>query len=201
MKLKEIESEILKTLGSDYETQQNESSDELFSYASDDLISKKIIRFQRNSEISKYKTDYWKTLLIVELEDQNSLKMALDWVVLAKESLLDPETADIYLFLVFNSEVSVEDCLRIEATEQFCRKYVLLPNECISEFVNRTFLQRFDDSSATIEGKDPLENAFSETAEIHSWLTIEKQKKWKNAFLKLSGSELADELLKDEEKL
>lgn len=199
MKLKDIESEILKTLDGFYLIQQDELIEELLSYAPDKLIHKKVIRIQRNNKKTKFKTDNWKTLLIVELEDQSHLKLAIDWLVLVKESLLDPETADIYLFLTFNSNTGVEDSLRIESTEQFCRKYVLLPDEDISEFVNRTFLQKLVNSDETIAGKDPLESAFSKTSEKHNWLTSEMQKRWKNAFSDLSGSELADAILNDEE--
>jgi len=201
MKLKDIESEILKILDSFYVIQQDELTEVLLSYAPDELIHKKVIRIQRNNKNTKFKTDNWKTLLIVELEDQSNLKLALDWVVLVKESLLDPQTADIYLFLTFSSAVSIEECLRIESTEQFCRKYVLLPEEDVSEFVNRTFLQRLVNSTDTIEGKDPLESAFSKTSEKHNWLTSEMQKRWKSAFSDLSGSELIAALLKDEEKV
>ncbi|MFH1128133.1 MAG: ABC-three component system middle component 1 [Candidatus Omnitrophota bacterium] len=199
MKLKDIESAILKILDSFYIIQQDELIEELLSYAPDELIHKKVMRIQRNNKNTKYKTDNLKTLLIVELEDQSYLKMTLDWVVLVKESLLDPQTADIYLFLIFSSDVSIEECLRIESTEQFCRKYVLLPNEDISEFVNRTFLQRLINTTDTIEGKDPLESAFLKTSEKHNWLTPEMQETWKKAFSNLSGSELVEELLKDEE--
>lgn len=199
MKLKDIESEILKILESFYIIQQGELTEELLSYAPDELIHKKVIRIQRNNKNTKFKTDNWKTLLIVELEDQSNLKMALDWVVLVKESLLDPQTADIYLFLTFSSDVSIEECLRIESTEQFCRKYVLLPEEDAFEFVNRTFLQRLVNSTDTIDGKDPLESAFSKTSKKYNWLTSEMQKRWKSAFSDLSGSELIDALLKDEE--
>ncbi|WP_312107604.1 hypothetical protein, partial [Lachnoclostridium sp.] len=89
------------------------------------------------------------------------------------------------------------ECLRIEATEQFCRKYVILPDEDIAEFVNRTFLQKYVDSTKQ-NGSDPVERAFAKTVESHSWLTPEMQKKWKKALLSLNGSELIDELLEGE---
>ena len=151
MKFKDIESEIFRVLDSFYEIQQNEFSEELLSYAPDELIHKNVIRIQRNNKNTEFKTDNWKTLLIVELEEQSKLKMALDWVVSVKDSLLDPQTSDIYLFLTFSSEVNVEECLRIESTEQFCRKYVQLPEEDVAEFVNRTFLQKLKNSTDTCD--------------------------------------------------
>jgi hypothetical protein len=108
---------------------------------------------------------------------------------------LGPESTDLYLFLAFNSIISTEECLRIESTEQFCRKYVLLPNEEIFDLLDRTFLQEFISSEDTAKSTDPLERAFSNTLDQFSWLTPEVQKRWKKAFSELSGSDLFDELL------
>ena len=174
---------------------------ELLSLADEDLKRKEILRIKRLG----IKVDRWKTLVLVEIEADNEndikveLKKAISWLASVKESLLGTESTDLYLFLAFNSMVSIEECLRIESTEQFCRKYVLLPGEEISEFVNRTFLQKIIYSADTIIAEDPLERAISETVAKYSWLTPEIQKKWKKAFSDLSGSELVDALLEEEQ--
>jgi len=204
MKLDGMKSKIYELIKDRFELKNNgDFENELLSLAGQDPQYKEILRIKRQG----IKVDNWKTIVLVEIEadDENDIKVelknAINWLALIKETLLGAENTDLYLFLAFSSEVSVEECLRIESTEQFCRKYVLLPEEDVSEFVNRTFLQKLVDTTDTIEGKDPLERAFSKTAEKYYWLNSEIQKRWKNAFSELSGSELADELLKVEEEV
>ncbi len=172
--------------------------EELLSFSAENLKHKEIIRIKRLST----EVNSWKTLIFIEIaadsesEIKTELKNALSWVAAVKENLLGPESTDLYLFLAFNYDIGVEECLRIESTEQFCRKYVLLQNEEISDFVNRTFLQKLLSSEDTAQGTDPLERAFSNTLAQFSWFTPELQKRWKKSFSELSGSELFDELLK-----
>lgn len=201
MKFDGIKSKICEMINDCFEFEINPNyENELLSLADEDLKHKEILRIKRLG----IKVDSWKTLVLIEIEsdDENNIKVelkkAISWLALVKESLLGAESTDLYLFLAFNSKVNIEECLRIESTEQFCRKYVLLPNEEIPDFVNRTFLQKLLNSTDTIKGEDPLERAFSETVAQHSWLTPEIQKRWKKAFADLSGSELFDALLEEE---
>ncbi|EGW41746.1 ABC-three component system middle component 1 [Desulfosporosinus sp. OT] len=181
----------------EFDNDQVEFAEELLRFSTENLNHKEIFRIKR----SNIEVDTWKTLVFIEIaadsesEIKAELKSALTWIASVKENLLGPESVDLYLFLAFNRDISAQECLRIESTEQFCRKYVLLPNEEISDFVNRTFLQRFISSEDTSESTDPLEKAFSKTLAQFSWLTPEVQKGWKKAFSELSGSELFDELL------
>ncbi len=202
MKLDNIKSSICEVIEDRFELKKNgEFENELLSLADEDVKHKQILRIKRiGVEIDK-----WKTLILIEIEaiEEEDIKIelrkAISWLATVKESLLGPENTDLYLFLAFSGEVNIEECLRIESTEQFCRKYVLLPGEDVSEFVNRTFLQKLVDDSDTIDCEDPLEKAFSKTVVKHRWLTPEMQKTWKKAFSNLSGSELVDALLEDEE--
>lgn len=177
---------------SNFENELMNTSDYEFKY-------KNVLRLKR------YGTDVdtWKTLVIVEIEgdenDKNELKKAINWIALIKESLIGTESADLYMFLAFNGKVSKEECVRIESTEQFCRKYVLLPDEEIIEFLNRTFIPKLMDSGNTQHSEDPIEKAFLLTSDQYTWLTPEVQKKWKKAFLNFSGNELFDVIINAEE--
>lgn len=199
MKFNEIKSIICEIINNRYEVDNNDDlKKELLSLAHEDLKYMQIIRIKRLG----VKIDSWKTIVIVEIEAEEEtsikveLKKAISWLATVKESLLGGESTDLYLFLAFNGDVSKEECLRIESTEQFCRKYVLLPGEEPYEFVNRTFLQSVINHSDIIEGEDPIERSFSKTVAQYNWLTPEMQKAWKKAFLELSGNELSDALLK-----
>lgn len=198
MKFARIKESIYDMIYDRFEFENNPGyENELLGIDDENVKNKGILRLKRkNAEIDK-----WKTLVLVEIEAKNEnemkqeLKKAISWLASVKEILLGTENSDLYLFLAFSDDLCIEECLRIESTEQFCRKYVLLPGEEISNFLNRTFLQKILNvkDAATIE--DPLERAFFETAVEHSWLTPEIQKKWKKAFAELSGSELADVVL------
>lgn len=202
MKFNKIKSIICEMINNRYEVDNNTDFEkELLSLAHEELKYKQIIRLKRLG----IEVDSWKTIVIVEIEADDEisikveLKKAISWLATVKESLLGVESTDLYLFLAFNSDVSKEECLRIESTEQFCRKYVLLPGEEIHEFVNRTFLQSLMNHADIIDGEDPIERAFSKTVAQYNWLTPKMQKAWKKAFINLSGNELSDALLKEED--
>ena len=200
MKFDNIKSKVCGMINNRYETDNNiDLANELLSLAHEDLKHKEILRLRRLGA----KVDTWKTIIFIEIESEDEvdikleLKKAITWLATIKESLLGAESTDLYLFLAFNAEVGKEECLRIESTEQFCRKYVLLPDEDITEFVNRTFLQKLVSHSGIIDGEDPLERAFNKTAAQFDWLKPEIKEKWKKAFSELSGIELSDALLNE----
>ncbi len=198
MKFDGIKTRIRDLIDERYMFDDNiEFTAELLSISAENLKHKEILRIKRLST----EFDRWKTLVFIEIADDSEseirteLKSALSWIAAVKENLSGPESTDLYLFLAFSHDISTEECLRIESTEQFCRKYVLLPNEEIFDLVDRTFLQEFISSKDTAESTDPLERAFSNTLAQFSWLTPEVQRRWKKAFSKLSGSELFNDLL------
>ncbi len=199
MNLGDIKSRIIDMIDGRFELQKNNHiKNELLSLADEDIKHKEILRIKRHGLL----VDSWKTLVLIEIDadcdTKIELKKTITWLSLVKESLLGNENSDLYLFLAFTHEVSPEECLRIESTEQFCRKYVLLPGEDVSEFVNRTFLQKLVDTTRTEVDKDPLERAFLKTAAKHSWLTTGIQKNWKKAFSDFTGNDLVEALLKEE---
>lgn len=202
MKFDEMKSEIYGMVKDRYEFKDsNEFEENLLNLFDEDFNQKNILQIKRLG----IEVDTWKTILLIEIEADDEynrkveFKKAINWLALVKESLLGTENIDLYLFLAFSDDVSIEECLRIESTEQFCRKYVLMPVEEISEFLNRTFLQKLINNTEPSGCEDPLERAFSETAAQYSWLTPEIQKKWRKYFAELSSSELVDALVKAEE--
>lgn len=200
MKYDEIILSITKIIEGRYELQREDTlKGELLSLAGDEVKHKEILRIRR----SGLQADLWKTIVIVEIEgdEQKDIKInlreAMTWVSVIKESLIGSENSDLYLFLAFSHDVDVEECIRIESTEQFCRKYVWSSRESVLDFINRTFLQELVHHAEATVGEDPLERAFSETAMKFEWLTPEIQKKWKDAFVNCNGSDLIDALLED----
>jgi hypothetical protein len=160
---------------------QGPIENEMIEIASENLQNKKLLRFFRPLETLEPRL---KTLLIVGINSDNHLKDVLQWAALCKELLLDPETADIYLAIMWTGETqpSLEECLRIEASEDFCRKFVLRPNETKESFVERTFITKVDVPTPLDLGQDPLISAFSVLEEEFSWFNDDEKVKWREAF-------------------
>ncbi|PCK05153.1 MAG: hypothetical protein COA42_18630 [Alteromonadaceae bacterium] len=195
MILDDVWAAIADAAGSRFELSVNdESVDDLMSLAGEEAGLGKIMRIKRRERSNAS----WKTLVFAEAEADNeiilkeNIRKVIRWVATIKEFLLRSENTDLYLFLMFRGEVSTEECLRIESTEQFCRKYVLLPGEDVSEFVSRTFIKEIVSAGGVIDANDPLEEALTKTADKYDWLTEDVKSQWKKAFLELSGSDLAD---------
>lgn len=174
---------------------QNDIQAEMLALLPENIGNKQVLRFCRQDS-SDTLSRYMKTLLIVGIASDN-LRDALQWAALCKEVLLDPETSDVYLFIMWlgDNNPSIEECLRIEANEDFCRKFVLRLNETVESFIERTFLKKIDVSELLDLGQDPLISAFSGLEEHFSWFDQAEKTRWKEAFNSVaSGSDLFDAL-------
>lgn len=197
-----LESKITDMINDRYMVNENqEEIEEMLNLTEEKFKNKSVLQIKRlNRDINR-----WKTIVIAEIDSQdqleinNKLKEVINWVALIKEYLSATESTDLYLFLSFNNKVDEEECLRIESTEQICRKYVLLPKEDVISFLNRTFLQELTNNISIKQSEDPIEIAFSNTAKEYTWLTSYIQKLWKKALLDYSGSELLDMILEGED--
>jgi len=177
--------------------EQDEYMNSIVSLASDNLKEIKAYRFYRdNPSIEQNK--YLKTLLIAGINKLINLKEVLEWTALSKDILIDPETSDIYLFIFWHGETkpTLEECLRIEATEDFCRKFVLRPDENEVSFIERTFIYMQKNPIPLDLGVDPLLSTFSDLGNQYSWFDEAEQKKWRLAFnSNMNGNELFNLLM------
>lgn len=202
MRFEGIKSGINNLISERYNVDEDcETNAKLMSLSDEELRHKEVIRMKRKDR----DVGSWKTVALVEIEGsldkdiKYELKMAIRWLANIKENLLGAENTDLYLFLSLPEEVGNDEGTRIESTEQFCRKYVIRPDEEISAFLNRTFLQNPYNVEQDNGVKDPIEAALEETSKEYSWLTIEMRKRWRQAFSSLNGNELSDALIGLEE--
>jgi hypothetical protein len=175
---------------------QSDIKTEMLELFSENTGDKQVLRFCRHSS-QDVGSQYCKTLLAVGITSDD-LRNVLQWAALCKELLLDPETADVYLFIMWRGDniPSVEECLRIEANEDFCRKFVLRPNETKESFIERTFLKKVDAPEPLDLGQDPLISAFSGLEEQFTWFGEAEKIKWKEAFKSGAlGSDLFNTLI------
>jgi len=164
------------------------------SLASDAIKYKKTYRIKR---IKNQDSGNFKTILVVRINEGKLLKESIEWAGLTRDLLLNPELSDLYLLIYFPEELtlSLNECLRIEATEEICRKYVLRPGESGDDFIKRTFLMPLIESDSKALGADPLLNAFNEVEKKYPWFDDLEKENWKKAFLSGStGADLIDQI-------
>lgn len=140
----------------------------------------------------------WRTFIIATVESASKIDLAIEWSAFCKEELLDPESSDLYLvIIVTNLDLSIEECVSIEASEKFCRKFILRPNETVDQLLGRTFLLAIEGDASSEGIFDPLSVALSDTAKGVGWFTLEEQNVWRQLLLSSkSGHELVEKLFK-----
>ena len=171
---------------------ESDKIDALKALASEALNDIDVLRIQRRST----GTTGWRTFIIAYLDSAKEIDRALEWSAYCKEELLDPESADLYLLIIINNlDMSIEECVNIEANEKFCRKFILRPNEGINDLLKRTFLLPIDDQAGSGKILDPLTIALANTAKTSSWLSSEELHRWRGLLLSSSSGQDLIELL------
>ena len=178
---------------------ENSIIDKIEEIKPEELTETDILLLKRNNKfnINESTLNGWKTILITLLANKEELEYALRWAAITKEALLDPESSDLYLLILFENYENIAEgsCIRIETTEQFCRKFVLRPNETVQQLINRTFLKSITELRKETRISDPLSSALSSTALKHNWLNISEQSHWRKLFLTgKAGCDIIDEL-------
>lgn len=139
----------------------------------------------------------FRTILVAHAETLHASGSALRWAADVRDVLAEPATADIYLFLEIAS-ASLDDCLRLEADDQYCRKYVKRPNESGEVFLRRTFLAAPVAPRRVGDMADPLSASLVQAAKLHSWFSPEEQAHWRQALMSgVTGQELAAQILEN----
>lgn len=193
MKLNELSLYIDELIKDRFVKEENQSKTTEFLDLDEYDLSKKVIRLKRSFQTNLL---FYRTLLLVEINDGLFLKETLKWTSAVKNSLTDPETSDLYLIIVSSNNIfSVDDSMRIEATEQFCKKYVQRDGEIPECLMKRTYLSKLSFGGGNSIHGDPLKRALQNTNSEHAWFDAENQKLWKEAFTSEdNGNELLDKI-------
>lgn len=109
----------------------------------------------------------WRTVLLIELP-LTALQVANQWAADVRDVLPEPETADLYMFLMI-SDISKDYAARIETDDMFCRKVVVRESEAAGDFLNRTFLAALDPAGDVEALSDPLASALHTLSTAHPW--------------------------------
>lgn len=109
----------------------------------------------------------WRTVLLIELP-LSALQAANQWAADVRDVLPEPETADLYMFLMI-SGIARDDAARIETDDRFCRKVVVRESEAAGDFLNRTFLAALDPAGDVETLSDPLVSALNTLSNEYPW--------------------------------
>ncbi|WP_321865830.1 ABC-three component system middle component 1 [Paraburkholderia tropica] len=125
-----------------------------------------------NSHVVRLKRSHielagWRTVLLIELP-LTALQAANQWAADVRDVLPEPETADLYMFLMI-SDISKDDAARIETDDRFCRKVVVRKSEAAGDFLNRTFLAALDPAGDVETLNDPLVSALNALSAARPW--------------------------------
>lgn len=154
-------------------------------------LTKSIMRLKRKNRTN---LNFYRTFLLVEINESQHLSEVLQWTAAVKSSLTDPETSDLYLIVVSEKNIFTgSESMRIEATEQFCKKYIQREDELPADLIKRTNLAMINTLSGDVIKTDPVDYALLKTGEDQVWFDLSIQKNWKIAFeSEKSGNELLD---------
>ncbi len=140
-----------------------------------------------------------RTVLIAVIDKAEDWRTVSRWTAQVRDMVPEPETSDLYLILLAEG-FSSHNCSRIEADEQFCRKYVTSSLDEISSLLDRTFLAPLSVSSIGGGIVDPVTAAFQSTQSKHAWLTTTVQERWLKTFLsEKTGKDLVPDIIESAE--
>src|SRR5665647_1442449 len=187
MKIEELNTFINDYIKGRFQVEATEGASNFFcDLDAKKIVKKNVLRIQRIKQSSNSNPENWKTLLIAEIQNKEEIQSALEWSAIVKDALLDPETADLYLFIIFDRnviDILVDECYNIESSEQYCRKYIQRPGDTAIELIERTFLSKMEDVQQQGEAVDPINTVMAAIEEKHPWFTDKEQKKWRTALL------------------
>jgi len=137
----------------------------------------------------------WRTVLIAAFPfDSAKIQGAFRWAADIRDMLAEPQTADIYMFMLIEG-IASEDAARLEADDRFCRKIVVRGQEDAESFLNRSFLATLSPASSSSDNiNDPLLASLDSLGQAHSWV-VPHREKWRELLLSgQSGGDIAEAL-------
>lgn len=189
MKNREMEAQVRTRAENRFEVSVDESLALLAEPSLTDVSALKLRRAAKPDSSGR-------TVLLAVIDSIEDWKTVSRWTAQVRDMLPEPDTSDLYLILLAE-EFSSHNCSRIEADEQFCRKYVASSLEEISSLLDRTFLAPMAVSGTGKGIVDPVTAAFQSTQAKHAWLTNTVHDHWLKSFLsEKQGKDLVPDILK-----
>lgn len=190
MKTREMEAQIRDRAQSRFVVSVDESLAILAEPSLRDVTALKVRRTAKPASSGR-------TILLAAIDKIEDWKIVVRWTAQVRDMLPEPETSDLYLILLAEG-FSLHNRSRIEADEQFCRKYVTISLEEMPLLLDRTFLASLSASDIGAGIVDPITAAFLATQNKHSWLTNTLQAHWLKTFLsEKPGKDLVPDIIEN----
>lgn len=187
---------ITSFVGDDYEVCSGEDIlTRILSLCPIAIEEKAVVRVRRSGANSSRP----RTVILAALKQSEHVKLFLSWCASTRETLTDPEASDLYgMVIALYTPFTLDDCLSFEASETYCRKYMVRPGETIEGVLSRSFFAPISDTRIMSELSDPLLAALNNTSAVHDWFDNTERERWRSAFLSgETGSELIENLFED----
>lgn len=136
----------------------------------------------------------WRTVLLIQLPS-TALQAAYQWSADVRDVLPEPETSDLYMFMLIG-DTSDNEAARIETDDRFCRKVVARQSEEPLDFLDRTFLASLDPPGNVETLSDPLVSALKAMVKSHPW-TGRHMSAWKAELLSTANGGDVVQILSD----
>lgn len=167
----------------------------LASLAEPSLVNVSALRLRR----AEMQNSRGRTILLAVIDKPEDWRTVSRWTAQVRDMVPEPGTSDLYLILLAEG-FSPHNCSRIEADEQFCRKYVASSLDEISSLLDRTFLATLPVSRTGGGIVDPVTDAFQWTQAKYAWLTNTVQDHWLRTFLsEKTGKDLVPDIIESAE--
>ncbi|EPM63158.1 hypothetical protein A262_03925 [Pseudomonas syringae pv. actinidiae ICMP 19073] len=136
----------------------------------------------------------WRTVLLAAFPfDLAQIQGAFRWAADVRDTLAEPQTADLYMFMLIDG-IASEDAARLETDDRFCRKVVVREGEDADSFLDRSFLATLSPTGSSDSISDPLLASLGSLGLAHSWV-VPHLETWRELLLSgKSGTEVADAL-------
>lgn len=190
MKTQEIEAQIRTRAQNRFDISVDESLALLAESPLTDVTALKVRRTAKPMSSGR-------TILLAAIDKIEDWRLVARWTAQVRDMLPEPETSDLYLILLAEG-FSQHNRSRLEADEQFCRKYVTSSIEEIPLLLDRTFLASLSASETSTTILDPITAAFLATQTKHSWFTNTLQEQWLKTFLSdKTGRDLVPDIIEN----
>ena len=190
MKTREMEAQIRSRAQNRFDVYVDESLAILAEPPLSDVTALKVRRTAKPASSGR-------TILLAAIDQIEDWKIVARWTAQVRDMLPEPETSDLYLILLAEG-FSLHNRSRIEADEQFCRKYVASSFDEMPLLLDRTFLASLSASDNGTGIIDPVTAAFLATQTEHSWLTSSLQDQWLKTFLSQKpGKDLVPDIIEN----
>jgi len=180
--------EILARASGRYIASVGSEEDKAFLQLAAEGVNGAVCRLQRSDNAR------WRTILVADAPySEAAIQSAYSWAANVRERLPGTQSADLYMLIVMR-DVPFEEAVKIETDDNFCRKYVLGPDESIDNFFDRTFLGPVKAQSDGGPLQNPVVTALQSVVKNHAWVgaVIEQ---WEQVLVNSDAHELTKFLM------